>query len=1700
MPFSENQTETDDSKKDVGVDEIIGKISEGLFGILFITNKHSDHNIYWHFLEIFIDHMQDLAFPLTFVFAPWISSIGWFQQMLTWFSPEKLIGKNQILYDILSAIIGLTLMNAAWVGYSFSQNRFRFIWTLKILRVTLGLFSTVLFIPILAFFTDQIMHCTGPHGDTVSCWTGDTLLQSVVTVVLMVLFVILALAVKATFFEPDPHVKDMTCRPHSRLDMLYVAFRAALTVLSIVFAVDYDAKHGTSSTVEPSIIPNSTEATSTHLYYSRDNTQVQFSHLTPAKFASLWAFTGLCVILSFILAVGYIWYIPFYHYNYSILRAGMMTNFFWASLCLVYSNIRPYSDIGIVYLILCPFAFIFAYYFMRLRRTLIGSMPLSVINDPLLVELKVRFQLLDRGIFFKDHTKAAANNTPAVPGLAALEAATNEKTDKEFLDEVNETFLTCLKAMPKSCRVYLFAASFHLSFMGNRAQCLALTAKASLMHPKLDEAFMIFKRQRLLNDKFAGGDVIDFIAFEQNMKLAKLNERKATVAGIQFWSELMKKRPSFYKLQLHGAAISSSVSVAQSHYVTLIKLTPDSPDVYRLYGKFLIDVLNDKKNGQDLLDHADELVDEAEREVNSDDDDSDDSSGYDSDGSERNSKTANKCQNLFSGDNCLITISGEKNNLGSILTINDKACKQFGFKKSECIGRNINTIIPSPFAEAHDAYLVKYLETGVAKVMEKSREVLGLHNDGYLMRLMLCVKHVVQPNGKQIFIGVIQPTKNSSANGYMILDPSDYKVKHVTLNVANIFNYVPEKNGKEAFLHDWIPGFGQPSIDRITAEGGFDTELIRPDCITKMKITGQRVEVAGLSVLICRTSSRNISPCKNIGEGELACVDKDKSCVNQSLEDVGAMPLVFSAKNSRADLTTESAQEASGEVISTKSGDNFTDEGRFSRVSAKIKKKNAHKLANLHQKDESSSYSKGSSARNVKKILSDKSQYSNKQLNYIHSAYIICFLVLIAYAIYDDVKLRGVYSEICDKITELNNYLESLLRVIQICDSTRSIDLQRVAKVTGSGFYSADGYDTAVKSVLSNTQYITDILDRYLDRVTDTMVLLDKNGDVIQRLNVFEAISTFVAASEYSAQANLTDPLLQPQIQLILDNGLYTIMGALNQSAVLQKERFTNYTYSQPGVITFEATLAPVWVTCIIFLVVFPLYYRIELYRNRFLDMFCDIPKEIVKGIHDAHYKRLVEAEENSDDDLDTGPGFRAKMGLSLGVNSSAVGSVDGFDTHNIPTDFDANVTSSSPRKFNIISALISFFTNHNRIGVYSLGIIAITVIFFVVSGVQVYSYALTVENTATSTFWSKQRAIYSSAAVFSAREHFLATITTYPVYKAIGGNYLTMSFVGASNLQRPGWITMFCSENLEWMDYTRMFGEISGESMDHGVQLVLFSDKDPHTAIEMVSACPDEATISAACTTTANGLFANGLHAAVTWLIENLSFITHEIELQSEVGFTVVDDNATTTTIAFLPTVTSAIKPKAAAATALPLFGRDAPFNQSNSMDDSLAEVTPLVHLAAIDLSGKMSFVLDADMQLSLMRKLMSDYYIPSLQLSADYFWRDLQGYANWFSEFHISFTVTYIVGLCLIYFFIIRVIMNALAEELRRTSGLVHMLPPELITSVPSFRKWAHMEGIKTAGPNRSSENPAKVAQFESGPTPAKVLKTATAQDDMV
>ncbi|EIJ41719.1 PAS domain S-box [Beggiatoa alba B18LD] len=92
---------------------------------------------------------------------------------------------------------------------------------------------------------------------------------------------------------------------------------------------------------------------------------------------------------------------------------------------------------------------------------------------------------------------------------------------------------------------------------------------------------------------------------------------------------------------------------------------------------------------------------------------------------------------------------------GIIHSFNVAAEKIFEYKEAEILGKNINCLMPSPYAEQHDNYIKNYLKTGIAKVIGTGREVLGKRKNGSLFSLSLGVS-VVEINGDKLFIGICE--------------------------------------------------------------------------------------------------------------------------------------------------------------------------------------------------------------------------------------------------------------------------------------------------------------------------------------------------------------------------------------------------------------------------------------------------------------------------------------------------------------------------------------------------------------------------------------------------------------------------------------------------------------------------------------------------------------------------------------------------------------------------------------------------------------------------------------------------------------------------------------------------------------------------------------------------------------------------------
>ena len=63
---------------------------------------------------------------------------------------------------------------------------------------------------------------------------------------------------------------------------------------------------------------------------------------------------------------------------------------------------------------------------------------------------------------------------------------------------------------------------------------------------------------------------------------------------------------------------------------------------------------------------------------------------------------------------------------GIINSCNAAARRIFGYEAGEMIGRNIGMLMPEPDSAAHGNHIRRYLDTGEARIIGVSREVVGL--------------------------------------------------------------------------------------------------------------------------------------------------------------------------------------------------------------------------------------------------------------------------------------------------------------------------------------------------------------------------------------------------------------------------------------------------------------------------------------------------------------------------------------------------------------------------------------------------------------------------------------------------------------------------------------------------------------------------------------------------------------------------------------------------------------------------------------------------------------------------------------------------------------------------------------------------------------------------------------------------------------
>lgn len=645
---------------------LLGKFQFGLLGVLSLLQKGQNKTSIWFTLGIeFMNLLQLLSFTFNtsagFPWSDWVeekfvpileaSNLSFISSTTSSFTLTMFMGSF--------AFVTCTFGVVGYVGYAFATEGVKQLWLLGPLRIALDLLTTVLYVPALDSLL-QIFQCTTKLSESITCGATIHIILSTVVAVLIIIFMTISGMAVLVIIERNPASGDLGAKVHGRLHALSLALRGLMSFTFVAIGSD-----------NPIILA------------------VQI------------------VLSALLLAVGYHYYLPFYHMTLNKISMAVYGTFFFSTLCLViemlaYTDDQERFGAFMAFAVGAPLCFFVCDSLIEMRIRRLKHIQLSVVDSPMIGELIVRLH----------------HPLPHTPW---------EKSRGAYLALVETHF-------PKSAYIAIQVATV-LRECGNdtlRSERYMQKCKSLDLH--FDERFVIFKHQldqeTARNTGVEGGGAINFMAFDNHINQAQQTVLQAMdniVSVLRHLKSGSHNRESLLRLAHKLRRASDN---ANFHLEQLMRITNDSPIVFRLYSMYLEFVINDKFMAGALMDQAIALEEEADRA---------DGIGI------------TNVKNTIHGT---MTLSGEEASLGIIRAVSPNLCKMLGYNNvDELVGQSINKIVPYPYDRMHDAFLARHLNM-TTEFLQRRIEVWSLHSAGYAIATHLEVtSEIDQQSGEVVFHG-----------------------------------------------------------------------------------------------------------------------------------------------------------------------------------------------------------------------------------------------------------------------------------------------------------------------------------------------------------------------------------------------------------------------------------------------------------------------------------------------------------------------------------------------------------------------------------------------------------------------------------------------------------------------------------------------------------------------------------------------------------------------------------------------------------------------------------------------------------------------------------------------------------------------------------------------------------------------------------
>jgi PAS domain-containing protein len=233
----------------------------------------------------------------------------------------------------------------------------------------------------------------------------------------------------------------------------------------------------------------------------------------------------------------------------------------------------------------------------------------------------------------------------------------------------------------------------------------------------VDVRYLIFQARKQAEDGTGTKgqmSALNRVAFEKHLADAKKQVYNALLSQVAFWAELAETKPDVTRCHRLSSEMNASITTAESAFFHLLALNSQSLLVLRLYADFTLYVVNNQEKAAILIADAERIEDQQTKEHH-----------RESGAVVRVMQHSNL--DILADNTAVVTIGASFNNLGIIISASPYTAKLFGYSRWQLERRNINMLIPSPIAEAHDGFLRNYLETGEGRIVDYTSVVFGLH-------------------------------------------------------------------------------------------------------------------------------------------------------------------------------------------------------------------------------------------------------------------------------------------------------------------------------------------------------------------------------------------------------------------------------------------------------------------------------------------------------------------------------------------------------------------------------------------------------------------------------------------------------------------------------------------------------------------------------------------------------------------------------------------------------------------------------------------------------------------------------------------------------------------------------------------------------------------------------------------------------------